>query len=257
MMTNYNTLVNQRLCNMNFKSFTINLLLTTLSGGILMQTLEAQAASITFGTWNFNPATVTTTSRFATGNGNATPRTLKAFAAAAATTDDPSSWGRETARTIISLSNFFTVTPGTGERNGDQVRGILSGRLEGVLGSIGEDTTTSFLTLVRAEIDAGFTSWSQGFGTSGSGQTRQNVNQPFNQEGILTIGERYPFRMSLEVYAEKGGISQAFSNFGGEGRGLTANIQAVPEPLTILGSATGVGFAAFFKRKHSKKQKKS
>jgi len=34
---------------MNFKSVTINLLLTTLSGGILMQTLEAQAASITFG----------------------------------------------------------------------------------------------------------------------------------------------------------------------------------------------------------------
>jgi hypothetical protein len=33
---------------MNFKSVTINLLLTTLSGGVLLQTLEAQAASITF-----------------------------------------------------------------------------------------------------------------------------------------------------------------------------------------------------------------
>ena len=76
---------------MNLRSVTINLLLTTLSGGILMQTLEAQAASITFGAWNLNPATVTTSSSFATGQGNATPTTLKALAAATAT-DNPLSW---------------------------------------------------------------------------------------------------------------------------------------------------------------------
>jgi hypothetical protein len=66
--------------------------------------------------------------------------------------------------------------------------------------------------------------------------------------------------MTLEVFAATLiGNSQPFSNFSGDGRGLTVNIQTepVPEPLTILGSATGLGFAAFFKRKHSKKQKKS
>jgi len=65
--------------------------------------------------------------------------------------------------------------------------------------------------------------------------------------------------MSLEVTASKTGVYQAFSDFTGDGRGLTVNVRAepVPEPLTILGSATGLGFAAFFKRKHSKKQNKS
>ncbi|WP_326997424.1 PEP-CTERM sorting domain-containing protein [Crocosphaera watsonii] len=31
----------------------------------------------------------------------------------------------------------------------------------------------------------------------------------------------------------------------------------IPEPLTILGSATALGFGTFFKRKLSKKQRKS
>lgn len=34
-------------------------------------------------------------------------------------------------------------------------------------------------------------------------------------------------------------------------------VTAVPEPLTILGSATALGFGALFKREHSKKQKKA
>lgn len=33
--------------------------------------------------------------------------------------------------------------------------------------------------------------------------------------------------------------------------------EAVPEPLTIIGSATALGFGALLKREHSKKQKKS
>jgi hypothetical protein len=256
---------------MNFKSVTINLLLTTLSGGVLLQTLEAQAASITFDTWNFNPPAVTkseTSTDFASGNSNASARTLKAFAEAKST-NDPSSLGRETARTIISLSNFFTVTPESGEKNGDKVKGVLSGRLEGVFFTSGQDTrnVVNFLTLVQAEVDAGFTSWSKGVGTLDFQLTdglivdpiRTPVNELVSGEGILTIGQRYPFKMSLEVLAEKRGVYQAISNFGGDGRGLTVNIRAepVPEPLTILGSATGLGFAAFFKRKHSKKQKKS
>ncbi len=75
---------------MNFKSVTINLLLTTLSGGVLLQTLEAQAATITWGAWKADPFTVTKT-RFANGDANLSSNessgTLKGFAQAASTDD--------------------------------------------------------------------------------------------------------------------------------------------------------------------------
>lgn len=249
---------------MNFRSVTINLLLTTLSGGILMQTLEAQAASITFGAWNFNPATVTTSSSFATGNGNATPLTLKALAEATATAN-PLSWGSDSARTIVSLSNFFTVTPETGEKNGDTVRGVLSGRLQGVLGASGQVIQVgSWENFVLASVDAGgIESWRGGEGQVGfdsqMGTTVVNVNQAFNRQGILTIGEQYAFNMRLEVTSSKTGVYQAFSNFIGDGQDLTVNLRTepTPEPLTMLASATALGFGAFLKREHSKKPKKS
>jgi hypothetical protein len=248
---------------MDLKSVTINLLLTTLSGGILMQTLEAQAASITFGAWNFQPATVTTNSSFATGQGNATPMTLKALAEATAT-DNPLSWADKAARTVVSLSNVFTVTAETGEQNGDQVKGILSGRLEGVLGASVEDGTTEgfYASLVGASVNAGFASWNSGVSPilgNDPGSLATIVNQPINEEGILTIGEQYQFNMSLEVTALAGGYAQAFSNFSGDGQGFTVNIRTepTPEPLTMLASATALGFGAFFKRQHSKNPKKS
>jgi len=248
---------------MNLRSVTINLLLTTLSGGILMQTLEAQAAAITFGAWNVSPATVTTTSSFATGQGNATPTTLKGLAAATAT-DNPLSWAGEAARTVVSLSNFFTVTAETGENNGDQVRGVLSGSLKGILGGSVEDVTTEgfYASLVVASVDAGFASWNSGLGTFvGNDQNPlpKIVNQSFNQEGILTIGEQYQFNMSLELTGVTTGYAQAFSNFSGDGQGFTVNVETepVPEPLTMLASATALGFGAFFKRQHSKNPKKS
>jgi len=248
---------------MNFKSVTINLLLTTLSGGILMQTLEAQAASITFGAWNFKPATVTTNSSFATGQGNATPMTLKALAEATATAN-PLSWAPKAARTVVSLSNFFTVTAETGEKNGDKVKGVLSGRLEGVLGASVEDVSVAgfYASLVGASVDAGFASWNSGVGPivgNDPGSVATIVNQPINEEGILTIGEQYQFNMSLEVTALTGGYAQAFSNFSGNGQGFTVDIRTepTPEPLTMLASATALGFGAFFKRQHSKNPKKS
>jgi len=248
---------------MNLRSVTINLLLTTLSGGILMQTLEAQAASITFGAWNFKPATVTTNSSFATGQGNATPLTLKALAEATAT-DNPLSWAPKAARTVVSLSNFFTVTAETGENNGDQVRGVLSGRLEGVLGGSVEDVTTEgfYASLAVASVNAGFASWNSGLRTligSDPGSLTTIVNQPFNQEGILTIGEQYQFNMSLEVTGVTTGYAQAFSNFSGNGQGFTVDVRTepTPEPLTMLASATALGFGALLKRQNSKNQKKS
>jgi len=254
---------------MNFKSVTINLLLTTLSAGVLLQTLEAQAASITFGAWNFNPPTVTknpTDSRFATGGGNATQFTLKAFAKTTAT-NNPLSWGTDSAKTIVSLSNFFTVTPETGEKNGDKVRGFLSGRLTGLLdGNRPADVKDegSFNSSVVASVNAGFASWNSGKPTLvGKGLDYSLINLPINEEGILTIGEQYQFNMSLEVFAEKTGISQTSSifsdDFSDDGQGFTVNIRTepTPEPLTMLASATALGFGAFFKRQHSKKPKKS
>jgi hypothetical protein len=252
---------------MNFKSVKINLLLTTLSAGVLLQTLEAQAASITFDPWgDFNLPTVIkepTTTPFATGGGNASPRTLKAFAEAIST-DVQESWPRQSARTIISLSNFFTVTPETGEQNGDQVRGFLSGRLEGVLGARRVDVGNGgfFYSSVVASVNAGgFQPWNSSRGPIISRIPGSiPLNEPINLEGILTIGQRYQLDMRLEVFAATLiGNSQPFSNFSGDGQGLTVNIQTepVPEPLTMLASATALGFGALLKRQNSKNQKKS
>jgi hypothetical protein len=252
---------------MNFKSVTINLLLTTLSGGVLLQTLEAQAASITFDPWNFNPPAVIrsgSNTAFGRRNTDVSPRTLKAFAATIFTDDPLSIDNDQNATATISLSNFFTVTPGPGEKNGDKVEGILSVRLTGLLQGSGQavgNLTGSFDTEVDARVDAGFASYRIPFEESGStprlGITREDVNHTHSVRGPLTIGERYPFDMQLLVRAAKSGAYETTSNFGGDGRGFTVNVQAVPEPVTILGSATGLGFAAFFKRKHSKKQKNS
>ena len=192
----------------------------------------------------------------ATANGNATAFTLKAFAKADPT-DAPLSSGFNSAITRILLNSFITVTPETGESNGDQVKGILSGTLAGVLGASGSNYTSS----VIATVNAGFAS---GIGAQiimdHQGELPPSiVNQSINEEGILTIGEQYPFNMSLEVFAQQGGSSQATSNIGGEMGGFTVNIQTepVPEPLTMLASATALGFGAFFKRQHSKKPQKS
>ena len=124
--------------------------------------------------------------------------------------------------------------------------------------------TGSFDATVNASVDAGFASFSSSAPPHSNsvlllGISQKFVNEPFDIAGNLTIGQRYPFNMSLTVSASKTGVYAAISDFSGDDRGFTANVRAepVPEPLTILGSATGVGFAAFFKRKHSKKQKKS
>jgi hypothetical protein len=255
---------------MNFKSVTLNLLLTTLSGGILMQTLEAQAASITWGAWNSDPLVLHT--RFATGNANASPNILRAFAQAAST-DDPLSRGFEIATADISLTSSFTVTPETGEKNGDQVRAVLEGTLEGYYGNSGQDESGgNFLTDVTAYVDAdGFEPWSS-ISPMGTDEPRPDldpvrflvlppgrhpISEPIFRKGYLTIGNTYQLDMSLDVSAAKTGIYQGTSNFGDQG-GLRVNIRTepTPEPLTMLASATALGFGAFFKREHSKKLKK-
>jgi hypothetical protein len=65
--------------------------------------------------------------------------------------------------------------------------------------------------------------------------------------------------MSLEVTGVTTGYAQAFSNFSGNGQGFTVDIRTepTPEPLTMLASATALGFGALLKRQNSKKLKKS
>jgi len=174
------------------------------------------------------------------------------------------SWAPKAARTEVSLSNIFTVTAETGEQNGDTVIGVLSGSLQGLLGaSIGDVSAQGFYgSLVSASVDAGFASWNSGLGTligNDLGSSATIVNQPFSQQGVLTIGQQYQFNMNLEVTALTGGYAQAFSNFSGDGQGFTVDIRTepTPEPLTMLASATALGFGAFFKRQHSKNPKKS
>jgi len=252
---------------MNFKSVTINLLLTTLSGGVLLQTLEAQAASITFDPWNFSPPEVIRSgdnTDFGSYNSDVSARTLKAFADTKFKADPLSIDNEQYATARIALGNFFTVTPGPGEKNGDKVDGILSGRTTGLLLGRGQavgNLTGSFEAFAEVRVDAGFASYAEDFVQSKSklvlGDTREDVNQYFSVPGTLTIGQRYPFEMQLLVRVNKTGSYETVSNFGGPGRGFTVNVQATPEPLTMLASATAVGFGAFFKRQHSKNQKKS
>jgi hypothetical protein len=253
---------------MNFRSVTINLLLTTLSGGVVLQTLEAQAASITFGAWNFTPAIVDRHTIFSYAYANSSVGRLEAVADTTPSPGlNPFSALDQYARATISLSSSFTVTPGLGEKNGDKVKGILSGSLIGILVDTAMDPTYAgtFNAQVNAEVDAGFASYRSAFvnkGTTssisrGADDSRITVNDPFSVEGILTIGDTYAFNMKLAVDASKTNSIRAISNFRSDGRGFTANVQAVPEPLTMFGSVIGVGFGAFFKRKHSKNQKKS
>jgi hypothetical protein len=266
---------------MNFKTVIINLLLSTLSAGVLLQTLEAQAASITFGTWGFERSLLTgpPNTRFANGNsdansntdanGNVTGFTTKAFAQAAST-NDPLSWGSNSAIARIKLNSSFTVTPETGERNGDQIKAVLDGMLGGFYANSGLDEPGSnFFTTVLANVNVGgFASWrsTRPIGTDeippGGNPNdyivfpprREPITEAFFMEGDLTIGETYAFEMILQVSASKDRRYQATSNFGGDG-GLTANIrqQPVPEPLTMLGAAAALGYGAIFKRKYSKK----
>jgi hypothetical protein len=268
---------------MKVKIFTDSLKLATISFlGIITLSPQAKAASIKFGEWTLDKDTVTASSSYAGGKGSATPNTLKAIAAVSATLN-PGSWGREHVTTKVSLSNFFTVEAGEDENVGDTVKGRLFGNLGGSLsgsgvgpvlgvligGSLGPlgallggiiTTNGDHKTTVIANVNAGFQSFSYSDSNSGSvffvDADTKPVNIPFNKAGLLTIGEQYPFNMDLTVSASKYGIYQAFSKFDNT---FTADVEveAVPEPITIMGSGLALGFGALFKTKYSRKQKKA
>lgn len=65
----------------------------------------------------------------------------------------------------------------------------------------------------------------------------------------LTFNTPNDVRVMLEDFSGSGGIA-------GDAYFDNVKLEAVPEPLTILGSVTALSFGAFLKREHSKKQKK-
>jgi len=97
---------------------------------------------------------------------------------------------------------------------------------------------------------------------------QKDINQMRSTAITVQDQQRISFSGYLDAFAYKGltigseGFSLASAQlyvngaFTGTTSGTVDYKVPVPEPLTIFGSATGVGFAAFFKRKHSKKQKK-
>ncbi|MFK0730430.1 MAG: PEP-CTERM sorting domain-containing protein [Gloeotrichia echinulata HAB0833] len=229
-----------------------------VASSLLFQDQEAKAASIKFGKWTFDPPKITKSSSYAAGSASSSPNTLKAQALTSVTLN-PASFGSENATSRISLSNFFTVEPGPGEKAGDKVQGRLVGSLTGNLVGTGFDIlelTGSFNTSVSASVDAGFQSFSYSDSNSNSvlllDASNKKVEPTFNKAGILTIGEQYGFNMELTVSASKVGAYQAYSKFDNT---FFATVEAVPEPVTLLGSATAIGIGALLKREVSKKQK--
>jgi hypothetical protein len=85
----------------------------------------------------------------------------------------------------------------------------------------------------------------------------------FNAQGLLLSEEIFPLNQG-EIFTIEG----TFSCVGFNGGCINQEIrfssppavpaeENVPEPLTILASATALGFGALFKREHSKQQKKA
>jgi hypothetical protein len=254
---------------MKLKIFTYSLRLATISFlGILTLSSEAKAASIKFGQWTLDPVIVTSSLPYGNGRGSAAPNTLKALASAT-TTPNPASRGSANATTRVSLSNFFTVEADQGENVGDTIEGFLVGNIRVFLIVTGLNIapllTGSFNTTVTANVDAGFQTFSYSDSISASvlilGNSIKEVNVPFRKAGILTIGQQYPFNMDLTVSASKSGVYHAYSRFDNtfieDDNVFTADVQAVPEPLTIVGSGLALGFGTLFKKEHFRKQKKA
>jgi len=101
------------------------------------------------------------------------------------------------------------------------------------------------------------------------GLFREEIDQ--EQETVRTVGDgsSISFTGKLDTFAQKGfnlglgGYSAVRARldvtgaFTGETSGTVQYTVPTPEPLTMLASATALGFGAFLKREHSKKPKKS
>lgn len=202
----------------------------------ILDSTIAHSAGIQWGSWRLGSPVVSGADVYSAGNGLATPNTLQAAAATSATIN-PISWTTKNVSTTISLTNTFTVTPGPGDKNGDTIRGLLSGNLNGKLIAAGlgiSSLTGSYTSSVSASVNAGFTNWSSpGTGTSMSGSvlflsaSSLPVNIPINKVAPITVGSTYEFSMDLTVSASANGVYQSSSLFD-DGRGkLYATVSAL------------------------------
>jgi len=111
----------------------------------------------------------------------------------------------------------------------------------------------------------------EGSGTIQQGDDKINIvikNAKFDEDGNLTEFEfgfndddgNYMKDGNFNLTTKKGNskfIDDQDGFLKGNFKAKNLNTTKVPEPLTILGSATALGFGALLKREHSKKQKES
>jgi len=169
---------------------------------------------------------------------------------------------------LIKFNHFKTLGDGQDEFTNWNFDFNSDPNLQAFINAIAQEPLTSAnLTLTLSP--------QPGFSTDGTGLTGvKHLRNLTNVPGIPGVGETgtvvldllndYGFT-STEIlgafnsgdanvipwnYAEDAIISFAQLE-------LEAEAQSVPEPLTMLGSATALGFGALFKRQHSRKQKKS
>lgn len=233
----------------------------------IVQACPVSAANIVFS--GFKPSTPIEEYAFGSGSNydNSTPLVLRARAS--------SRTGLLSNRAIIQIRQLisFTVVPDKPkEKNGQTVKAIFTGGLFGVLdgnaqGAFGT-SEGSYFASVAAKVNAGFDSWSSPPPSQIQGRLTEppvEVRQPFKLQGMVQIGKTYNLDMVLFVNSSVTGKSDSNVNAGADffnetkdgKRGLyITNVTAVPEPLTLLGTGTALGFGTFFKRELSKKQKK-
>jgi hypothetical protein len=182
------------------QNFFSKIALTVMASGgyFFLPVSSADAASISYGAWTLNSPTISSTT-YGSGSGQALPNRLLATARAESQLLNPLSWLSENANVTVSSSGSFTVTPGSGEKMGQEVDGRLQGSLIGFfiatgLGGI-PGLTNSYKGSVTASVDVpGFASWnSPGTGTSFDGgflipsTDYKEVDIPFDIGGTKLI----------------------------------------------------------------------
>lgn len=213
----------------------------------------AEAAKITWGNANFsNPV-------YTCDDGNTIcfafvqtqPNEIVAFAKAAYLLDNPGNINLFDVNATVhqTFSSSFTVDPTSGEAPGDKIYGSLFGRLDGRLKATGSNLGVgfgSYSASVQASVNAGFADWtnpSTGSSISGSNPftlANTRIDFPFRIKRELTVGETYPFEMNLTINASKNGPFTVESRFLNT---FSADVQAVPGPLPVLGLGAFFGYS--------------
>ncbi|MFN6566065.1 PEP-CTERM sorting domain-containing protein [Dendronalium sp. ChiSLP03b] len=178
------------------------------------------------------------------------------------------------ADTLLSYFDTFDPDQGIAQRNGygtyNDVFSIATGN---GIAKVGQATDISKLSVVIASLDPDVTVASGFPFKIGDGKTLNNFfNSPFDGNGsyvdngthiglrkLLTAGNSFSFTFdqgfgntSIKAQQEFLAVNGGGTPVGGEVGG-----KPVPEPLTIFGSVTAVGFGIMFRKMRLKKFRKS